>query len=373
MLRARHLASVSLLAVVACGGRADLGEEDAPPVVDVRAGPRAVAAGPLGVCENRIDYGADPGDVTSRSARIGYDADGHWIRYVETLARGGPPLTLARTYDPSGLLVAQEEDLPWIAPRHRHARWTYDDAERPIRIDFTLDDVPPRRETSRLTWGESGELVRLERSTNGAVAAIETWTHPTPDVDEMRSDAYGDGTLDWLWRRRWSGNWLVDVELEHAGVIDGREHYTYSDLARGEVAERTLSVNGADSVDRWSWKDHHVVRSEHEDSALPSDFPQSVDWEWDGNGHPIARTWTTPRWTFRTTIAWDGDRLARVERRDAATNQLLERWSFTWGCPPSGVIAPPSPRIAPIVDYERETTPLMLLVARDRPFTWEVL
>jgi hypothetical protein len=370
LLRARHALSVlGLVAVTACGGRADLG--DGPPPDDVPVG---VTPGPLGVCENRVEYSNDPGGQTTLTARIGYDADGRWIRYRETSARGWLPLTVSRTWDARGLLVAQEEDLPRVAPRRRHARWDYDAANRPVRVVFVLDEDPPRTSVTEASYDDDGRLRETRRSTNGAIDEVRTVREPTPGVVEVASDVKGDGDVDAIWRWRYDGEWLVAIEHERAGVVELRERYVYADLALGELAEHTVDLDGdgaPESVDRWTWKDHRVVGATHENASLPTDFPQSETWEYDAQGRISARDWKLPSWSFRTTWRWSGDRLSGLERRNAATGDLVEAWSFTWGCASTRTIAPEGARIAPIVSWEWETTAIPFVLRRSPP-SWEV-
>lgn len=338
----------------ACGGRT----EDAP----LDEPDDAAIPGLGGVCENRIEYSDEPSDQTKLSARIGYDADGHWIRYREARAPG-PTLWIARAYD-DGLLVRQEENLPRIHPARRHARWEYDAAKRPIKVTFDLEDTPPKSIVDSFGYDDQGRMNRLEARTNGAITSVTTVAFPDADVIEEAHDLAGDGTIEWIWRYRFQSDWLVALESERSGKVDMRETFHYSDLARGELSERDFDTDGdgiANDVDRFTWVDHHVVRSTHVTDSFPEDYPQSVDWAWNGAGHPTVRTWTTPRYAFRTTIDWNGDELVRVARRDATSGQLLERWSFAYGCPAGRPILV---RIAPVADWRRETEPMPFVLAR---------
>lgn len=358
----RRLA-IALVAFLACGGRTldDSSDEPSTP---------STFEGPLGVCENRIEYARGPKDQTEITARLGYDAAGHIVRYREVSARGYPPLSLARTYDDDGLLRAQDESFPRIGPDRRHATWEYDADARPIAITFDVQDTPPWSTFTTIAYDSEGRRLTVESKQNGVVSDRIHYAYvpgdgsPATEVVEQAHDLGGDGTIDWTWRYGFAGNWYVFLESVRKGKVDARESFTYSDLARGELERRDFDHDGdgvIDDVDRFTWVDHHVVHSSHTFKDFPEDSPQSHDLEWDSAGHLVKRTWKTPRYTFVTTFDWGADGLQRVVRRDGISGQMIERWSFSRGCPAGH---PMAVRVAPVVDWLRELEPMPFLLDR---------
>lgn len=358
----RVVLGLVVLAVAACGGRT-LGDDPA-----AAQPPGTTLEGPLGVCENRIEYSNDAKDRTTTTARFGYDSAGHITRYVEVSARGYAGLSVTRTYDTEGLLHVQDEDLPRIAPARRHATWDYDADRRPTTITFDLGDDPPQSTLTTIAYDSAGRRVTVVSKRDGAVSDVIHYTYLAgdPEVVEEAHDLTGDGTIDWTWRYGFSGKWYVFLEAVRNGKIDASETFTYSDLSRGELERRDFDHDGdgvIDDVDRFTWEDHHIVHSSHTMKDFPEDSPQSHDLVWDGEGRLVRRTWTTPRYTFDTTFTWGDGGLSRVARRDARTGELIERWSFAYGCPAGRSV---TMRIAPVVDWQRELEPMPFTLDRDR-------
>lgn len=347
---------VFFLFALACGGIVDDPNED--PVAIVNRG------GPLGVCESRVEYGSDPNDETKNTARFGYDSTGHITRYLETFRGSAVQRSIWRTYDEDRILT-QEENLPGIGPPRRHARWEYDDRKRTRKVTFALDGDHTYETT--LDYDDQDRRIGHERRTDGVVSDRVTITYlsGSPDVVEEAHDLGGDGTIDWTWRLGFQGDWLVFLESVRGGKVDVREDYTYSDLARGELSERRMSGDTlGTSVDTFTWVDHRMVRSTHDVSDFPpGSYPQSVDWQYDGAGHPVVRTWKTPQYEFRTTIDWSGNQPTRVARRDAKTSQIIERWSFDYGCSEERSVIV---LLAPIADWQRETTAIPFELRRSK-------
>ena len=359
---------VVLVVFTACGGRSLDDSTDVPPST-------STLEGPLGVCESRIEYARGPKDQTETTARFGYDEAGHIIRYVELSARGYEPLTVSRTYDGAGLLRTQDESLPRIGPGRRHATWEYDADARPIAITYDVKDSPPRSTSSNIAYDAAGRYLTYDVKSDGVTSDLIHYAYvpgdgtPATEVVEEAHDLKGDGTIDWTWRYGFAGNWYVFLESARNGKVDAHEVFTYSDLARGELERRDFDHDGdgvIDDVDRFTWVDHHIVHSSHTFKDFPEDSPQSHDLEWDGAGHLVKRTWKTPRYTFVTTFSWGAGGIERVARRDGVSGELIERWSFSYGCPSARPIVV---RIAPVVDWQREIDPMPFTL--DRAKFWD--
>ena len=354
---------LALLVLTACGGRFLDDATDEP-------SPTSTLEGPLGVCENRIEYSNDRNYQTTTTARLGYDAAGHMVRYLEISARGYAPLSLKRTYDDDGLLRRQDESFPRIGPDRRHATWEYDATARPIAITFDVEDTPPRSTYTTIAYDSEGRRLTVESKRNGVLSDVTHFSYvpgdgaPATEIVEEAHDLGADGTIDWTWRYGFAGSWYVFLEAVRNGKVDAREIFTYSDLARGELERRDFDHDGdgvIDDVDRFTWVNHHIVHASHTLSDFPEDSPQSHDLEWDGAGHLVKRTWKTPRYTFVTTFDWGAEGLVRVARRDGKSGEPIERWSFGYGCPAG---RPMVVRIAPVVDWQRELEPMPFTLDR---------
>jgi hypothetical protein len=348
---------VVMLLALGCGGRSQ-GEMSATATPAAQDGGNGAPEGPLGVCENRIEYSNEPSDVTTLTARIGYDAAGHIVKYVERSARGYLPQWISRTYDTEGRLRSQTAELPRIPPSHRHATWEYDALGRVVRTTFELGSSPARSTITDVFYDGDGRLLRTQTTDNGVVSTGATLRYlpGDPEIVEAAYDSRADGTVDWTWRYGFSGKWLVSLESVRDGHVQMREKFTYSDLENGELARRDFDTNGdgvADDVDEFSWEGHHIVRSTHTMHDFPADSPQTLDFEWDAAGRLVTRSWKSPSFAWKTTFAWGPQGLERVTRRDVPSGQIIERWAFAYGCPAGYPVAV---RIAPMVDWQRELT-----------------
>jgi YD repeat-containing protein len=328
-------------------------EPDAGRMLDAAPDPTT----PLGVCENRIDYSSMPNDATTTVARFGYDAAGRLTRYVEVDADGNVGISLSRTFDAAGLRRRQVEYTPRIPPVHRHVTWTYDAAARPASVLMETSDTKTATFLSAYSYDGNGRVARVESSSNAVLQDVTTYRYVDgePSFIEESYDLLGDGSVDWTLRLGIAaGKWLVSRELSMNGTLRMKETYTYGDLSKGELARRDLDTDGdgtVDSVDRFTWDAGRLVHAEYVGLA----GAEVYDFEYDGQGRLVKKTWRLPGFTWVTQISYGPNGLSRVERWDVPTNTLIERWAFTYGCTPDASM---EILIAPIINWQRETSTL---------------
>lgn len=335
---------MALFALSGCGGTITLeSDTGASTTIDT-------SALPPGGCEDRVDY---DDDFVFLRAVYQHDAAGHLVLYDDAFEDGTPRYHIERTYDAEGRLIGQELEAFVLAPGKRSSSWEYDADGRLIRVT-TESDTDGSQELT-IDYGPDGRRSHGEEHTDGVLTATAdyTWTEGEPLVVEIANDSDADGAVDWTSRFTFhAGKWLVQYESLKDGVPEVTDFYTYSSDVPGRLTSRQTQWPdpSMDGYTTWDWDAAgHLV---HEEYAGPSHG--TYDFTYDAQDRPLVKTWKTedlPGHDLLTLFTWTGEGLSAVERRDGTTDQLIEHWTFTRGCPADRSFGV---NVAPLISWTRE-------------------
>lgn len=340
---------------------------------------RSIAAGPAplvmarapgcpvraSACENRIEYGSGSERLTGV---FGYDASGAITSYCETTPDGTVRFALTRSYDARGRRVRQVEDGT-IGAAHVEVAWVYDDADRVVRYTSDMDGVIRVNDRA---FDADGRIAREVQTEDGRTTDIETYRYGDGDalvVDELH-DTHGDGTIDWGWRYTFAaGRWLARIDdLAADGTSHPSEWFTYDPAVPGRVTRRDLILAGGGTttdITQIAWRGRDLAQVSYDNNG-DGTADQVEDYTLDRAGRLTRQTWSgqsspSQPFSFVTTASWRGGNPEHIERRDAASGEVIEAWTFDRGCDADRDM---TLRLAPVTAWDREVD--------TQPFTVDV-
>ncbi len=307
---------------------------------------------PPGGCENRVDWDDDWAPL---HAVFQYDKTGHLIHYKETRKDGTVRLALTRGYDAKGRRVLQEEEDNAFSPSLKKVTWEYDDADHVVRVAADGFAEGGGLEELELFYSADGRREREDTYQNGKLSQVARyrWMDGDPLVVELSKDWEADGKVDAKWRFTFAGGrWLVKLETLEDDMVEVTETYTYADDTPGRLIHvETHGTDGTmDSFVTWTWDGPRLVHEEFGGGLGGGTF----DFTYDAKDRPLVKTLTpdeVPPKTYLSIFTWGDDGLERVERRVGDTDELIESWEITRGCPEDRAL---DVNIAPVVAWSRE-------------------
>ncbi len=309
-------------------------------------------------CKNIITYELS-GDVHLQATHR-YDEMGHLTNYIETNRDGQEIFQLLRTYDERGRRIEQIIDTTRFDSGHRKMTWEYDDSDRVIRSTYDGWSTNNAFRDTHLSYDAMGRRDTMNTAENGIPTdrVIYVYIDGDPSIVEEQHRNDPDQAIVYGFRYFLHQNrWLERLEIFDAETVKSAEWYTYENISKGMMSRRDFDSNAdgmPEEIDSFTWNAANLLERAEYDIDGNSTLDQSNVYEYDSVGRITQRTWHVydqGNLEFVTKFDWSDKTLKHVERVDTMTDQVIEAWSFTYGCSSEW---PMSVNIAPIQGFRSE-------------------